>query len=256
MDVRRIPISQINPAPYNPRKQLKPSDPVYKKIARSLKEFSLVEPLIWNAQTGHLVGGHQRLQVLMDQGETEVEVSIVNLPLAKEQKLNLALNNLKGEWDQAKLVDLIAELSQEDMDLSVTGFDEPDIQKLLEFHPGQHSGDFLNQILIEPPPTVRPQTARLPAFVAQTQASAPLAADAPSGVGVLSAPAGEARVEYFQMAFAFTYEQRQLVQTALQRAKKVWGLDSSLEALVAICEQYLEGVSHDVPSSAENAGDA
>ncbi len=51
MDVQSIPIHQINSAAYNPRKQLRPSDPEYKKIARSLKEFDLVEPLVWNKRT-------------------------------------------------------------------------------------------------------------------------------------------------------------------------------------------------------------
>lgn len=46
MNIQTIKIDQINPAPYNPRKDLKPSDPEYLKLAKSLKEFDIVEPLV------------------------------------------------------------------------------------------------------------------------------------------------------------------------------------------------------------------
>ena len=32
MQVSKIPIGQLNPAAYNPRKDLKPGDPEYKKL--------------------------------------------------------------------------------------------------------------------------------------------------------------------------------------------------------------------------------
>lgn len=48
-------------------------------------EFDLVEPLVWNKRTGNLVGGHQRLKILKEQGRTEVEVSVVDLSPIKEK---------------------------------------------------------------------------------------------------------------------------------------------------------------------------
>src|SRR5262245_10514883 len=79
MNIRKIAISKINRAPYNPRKKLEKADPEYQKLLRSINEFGLVEPLIWNKRTGNLVGGHQRLTVLVDEGATEVDVSVVDL---------------------------------------------------------------------------------------------------------------------------------------------------------------------------------
>jgi len=64
MEIIKIPITKINPAPYNQRLDLQPGDVEYEKIKRSITEFDLVEPLVWNKQTGNLVGGHQRLKVL------------------------------------------------------------------------------------------------------------------------------------------------------------------------------------------------
>ena len=79
MEIRRVPLADLFPADYNPRKALKRGEPEYEKLRRSIETFGLVEPLIWNEDTGRLVGGHQRLTVLKDMGISEVEVSIVHL---------------------------------------------------------------------------------------------------------------------------------------------------------------------------------
>lgn len=131
MEIRRIPISLINPAPYNPRKDLQPGDPEYERLKKSIEEFSLVEPLIWNETTGNLVGGHQRLKVLIERGETEVEVSVVRLDSVKEKALNLALNKIQGQWDYPKLKDLLVELDTGEFDIEITGFGLDEIEQLL-----------------------------------------------------------------------------------------------------------------------------
>lgn len=90
----------------------------------------MVEPLIWNERTGNLVGGHQRFKVLLDRGDKEVDVSVVNLSLEKEKALNLALNKIQGDWDNEKLYALLEELSLTDIDLEITGFNEEEFKKL------------------------------------------------------------------------------------------------------------------------------
>ena len=66
-------------SPYNPRRVLSPDSPAYWKLKASLTEFGLVEPLIWNELTGHVVGGHARLRILAELGVTAVPVSVVRL---------------------------------------------------------------------------------------------------------------------------------------------------------------------------------
>jgi len=56
-----------------------------------------VEPIVWNKRTGNIVGGHQRLKVLLDMGMREVDCVVVDLDEAKEKALNLALNKIQGE---------------------------------------------------------------------------------------------------------------------------------------------------------------
>ena len=77
MLVKTMPIAELKPADYNPRKDLQPGDAEYEKLKRSLTEFGYVEPVIWNSTTGHVVGGHQRLKVLEDLGHNTVDVIVV-----------------------------------------------------------------------------------------------------------------------------------------------------------------------------------
>lgn len=131
MLVKTMPIAELKPADYNPRKDLQPGDAEYEKLKRSLTEFGYVEPVIWNSTTGHVVGGHQRLKVLEDLGHNTVDVIVVELDETREKALNIALNKISGEWDQDKLALLIADLDASDFDAELTGFDDAEIAQLI-----------------------------------------------------------------------------------------------------------------------------
>lgn len=131
MNLQKIPISKIKPAAYNPRKDLQPGDLDYEKLKQSIDQFDLVEPLIWNKKTGNLIGGHQRLKILRARGDTEIDVSVVSLSLAKEKALNIALNKIQGAWDLPKLKDLLQELDTGEFDIGITGFDMTEIENLV-----------------------------------------------------------------------------------------------------------------------------
>ena len=138
MEICKIPVAKINPAPYNPRLDLKPGGKEYEKLKESIASFGYVEPLVWNKRTKTLVSGHQRLKVLIEQGAVEVEVSIVDLPLTKEKVLNLALNKVRGDWDEDKLAVLLEELQRiPEFDLNITGFDSSEISQILDRY-GEH----------------------------------------------------------------------------------------------------------------------
>src|SRR6476646_10540335 len=123
-EVRVLPIDRLVPAAYNPRRVLEPTDTAYRKLERSLRQFGLVEPLVWNERTGHVVGGHARLAILQATGMTEVPVSVVNLSDAQEKALNVVLNNQEAQsrYDPSRLADLLDELG-ELPELELTGFD-------------------------------------------------------------------------------------------------------------------------------------
>ena len=131
MEIKKMQISQISKADYNPRVGLKPGDPAYEKLKSSIETFGFCEPLIFNRRTGHLVGGHQRLTVLKDLGYIEAEVVEIELPLEQEKACNIALNKVQGSWDEQKLALLLDELTKApEFDVGLTGFESGEISDL------------------------------------------------------------------------------------------------------------------------------
>ena len=128
-ELKVLPISVLKPAEYNPRKKLKPGDREYKKIKDSIEEFGFADPLVVNSDMT-IIGGHQRLNVAIDLGYTEVPCAVVDIDKVREKALNIALNKITGEWDEQMLADLLTDLKEADYDLDYTGFDAPEVDAL------------------------------------------------------------------------------------------------------------------------------
>ncbi len=77
-ELRMIPVSELKPAEYNPRKKLKPGDKEYEKIKNSIEEFGFADPLVVNADMT-IIGGHQRLTVATALGYTEVFRAVLDI---------------------------------------------------------------------------------------------------------------------------------------------------------------------------------
>lgn len=88
----------LKPADYNPRKI---SDKAFAGLSASLERFGLANRIVWNKKSGKIIGGNQRYRALVEAGEREADVIVVNLPEDEEKTLNLALNNpaTQGNWD-------------------------------------------------------------------------------------------------------------------------------------------------------------
>ena len=135
MNIQKIHISKLKAAEYNPRVALKAGDKEYEKLKRSIQEFGFVEPIVWNSRSGNVVGGHQRLTVLKDLGETEIDSVVVDLDDTREKALNVALNKVQGTWDNDKLAALLSDLEASSFDVTMTGFDAAEVDELLnEFY--------------------------------------------------------------------------------------------------------------------------
>ncbi len=96
-----------------------------------MEQFGYVEPVIWNKATGRVVGGHQRLKVLMDMGVTEVECVVVEMDEEGKSPQHRPQQNLRrlgqGQADASSPTcrALI-------FDVSLTGFDPAEIDDLFK----------------------------------------------------------------------------------------------------------------------------
>ena len=130
MKIVKKRVKDLRFAPYNPRVM---SEKERNKLKESIKAFEYVQLAVVNARTGHVVGGNQRLQVLIELGYEEIYVVEVDLSLDQEKALNLALNKISGEWDSNKLAMVIEEITQiPDFDINLTGFDDYEISRILD----------------------------------------------------------------------------------------------------------------------------
>lgn len=96
MIIEKKQIDDLIPAPYNPRQSTAKQE---KHLKESLEKFGMVEPIIFNKQTGYIVGGHFRVRELKKLGIKEIECVIVDLNEADEKELNIRLNANTGSWD-------------------------------------------------------------------------------------------------------------------------------------------------------------
>ena len=129
MEFKKLKINALIPASYNPRKKLKPGDAEYEKIKNSITEFGYVDPIIVNSDMT-IIGGHQRWSVLKALGYDEVDCVVIEIDKTKEKALNIALNKVTGKWNKELLADLIKDLQSLDYDVSMTGFEPPEIDEL------------------------------------------------------------------------------------------------------------------------------
>jgi len=122
-------ISELSPAKYNPRTI---SSDSLGRLTKSLSELGNLQPITWNAKTGNIVGGHQRLKCYSALGKDEVDVWAVWLDEAQEKAANIALNKLSGEFDMPKLKDILEEIDVGEIDVDITGFSLEEISKMME----------------------------------------------------------------------------------------------------------------------------
>lgn len=132
MEIIKKQVSELKDAPYNPRINVKDNPEFYKKLKHSIDKWGIVEPIIWNKRTGNVVGGNQRLAILQDNNVQETEVVVVDLPDNDEKALNIALNKITGDWDMPKLNDLLIGLKEADYNIADTGFDDKELNEILD----------------------------------------------------------------------------------------------------------------------------
>lgn len=121
LTIKHMAVSDLKPAIYNPRKI---SDKDFAQLVESIRQYSLVEPLVVNSlpeRYGTVIGGHQRLKAAVHLGYKTVPVVFISLDEKLERALNLRSNRNTGEFD----LDLLKHFDVDEL-LSV-GFDDIDL---------------------------------------------------------------------------------------------------------------------------------
>ena len=130
LEIDHVHIGDVHPDPANPRRI---SDTELEALVRSIREFGLVDPIIARREDKTVIGGHQRLLAARRLGLETVPVIYVDLSPGQAKLLNLALNKISGDWDQELLARLLSDMQEApDVDISLSGFDEDEVAKLLK----------------------------------------------------------------------------------------------------------------------------
>ena len=136
-----VPISNLQPAEYNPRTN---TDKQAEDLKKSLRDFDLVEPIVVNSAENRknvIIGGHFRWRMAKELGYKEIPVVYVNIPdLEKEKELNLRLNKNIGEFDW----DLLANFDESF--LSDIGFSSEELDNIFDIEDDPEQFDLQKEL--------------------------------------------------------------------------------------------------------------
>lgn len=126
------------------------------RLKKGLEHFGVVDPIITNRRL-MIIGGHQRVRALKELGYAGT-VPVVrlkrNFSRSDIAELNLALNRISGEWDNAKLAPILQELI-ELPSFELTGFTPQEANLIMESFPDIETNHSEDQA---PPLPRRPMT--------------------------------------------------------------------------------------------------
>ncbi|KKN68002.1 hypothetical protein LCGC14_0455580 [marine sediment metagenome] len=145
-DTDSVSRADLHLADYNPRTI---SKKMLSELCESLVTYGFVQPVVVRKEDGLVIGGHQRLAaydaLVAEHGENVLPggvpvVYVDGLDDREVKILNLTLNKVQGSWDYEKLPIVVQEIldgvdlniADEDLEVSVAGFDFAEINDLLD----------------------------------------------------------------------------------------------------------------------------
>jgi hypothetical protein len=140
LTVRRVSLDDIHPDPGNVNTHDARN---MQAIVASLKTFGQVEPLVVQKGTGKVIGGNGRLEAMRSIGWTECDIVEIDASNVMTAALGIALNRTAKTSvfdDEALVKTLEAIRSEPDFPIEATGFDDSEIDALLESITADHAG--------------------------------------------------------------------------------------------------------------------
>src|SRR4051812_45170033 len=129
--IERWPLDRLIPHARNARTH---SDAQVAQIAGSIGEFGFVNPVLVG-DDGVIVAGHGRVLAARKLGLTEAPVIVLaHLSPTQRRALMIADNQIATQagWNEEMLAAELAALRDEDVDLGLLGFDEGELDRLLD----------------------------------------------------------------------------------------------------------------------------
>jgi len=130
MNIELWAIDKPKPYEQNPRKC---PDSAIAKVAKSIKEYGFRQPIIVD-RDGVIIAGHTRLLASKRLGLKQVPVHVADLTPEQAKAYRLADNRVAQEtdWDHDLLKLELGDLKELDFDLDLTGFDAPELNRLMQ----------------------------------------------------------------------------------------------------------------------------
>ena len=124
-----VRIDKLHPHHKNPRH----NDHAVDSVANSIKRFGFTSPIIAN-KDGTILAGHTRYKASKQIGLETVPVVYVDLSPVDAELLMIADNKLgeKADWNTDQLSDLLTGLKEQGEDLDVLGFEDEELDELLQ----------------------------------------------------------------------------------------------------------------------------
>src|SRR5277367_2182253 len=123
-------LERLIPWARNPRTH---SDAQVAQIAASISEFGFNNPILVDTKAG-IIAGHGRLLAARKLGLTEVPVIVLDHLSESQKRAYVIADNKLAEnagWDDEMLRVEIAALQHEDFDVSLLGFEDEELARLL-----------------------------------------------------------------------------------------------------------------------------
>lgn len=126
MNIQEIKIDKVKPYQNNPRK-----NQAVAKVAQSIKDFGFQQPIVVDKDMVVIVG-HTRLLGAKKLGLEQVPVVVADLDEAKAKAYRIADNRVNEDsgWDNGLLQDELNKLLDFEIDLSMTGFTNDELDSL------------------------------------------------------------------------------------------------------------------------------
>lgn len=151
--VREVPLSKLRASEKNPRRISAARLEQLKRSLEADREMLRARPVV-ALPDGTVIMGNQRLRAAQELGWTTLPVLTVDLDDERAALWMLRDNQGYGEWDEALLSELLAELAAAEVDLDLSGFEE---RELVAFMASVGGGQTAPDDAPEPPEDPRSQ---------------------------------------------------------------------------------------------------